>query len=82
VLLPETDVKGALVVAEQIRHAVEHGKIRRFDSDEQIGGISISIGIASHSKGSDLLALLDQADKALYTSKQSGRNRTSIFGQQ
>ncbi len=82
VLLPETDVKGALVVAEQIRHAIEHGKIRRFDSDEQIGGISISIGIASHSKGSDLLALLDQADKALYTSKQGGRNRTSIFGQQ
>ena len=82
VLLPETNIKGAFAVAEQIRHAVENGKIRRFDSDEQIGGISISIGIAPHCRGSDLPGLLDQADKALYTSKQNGRNRTSIFGQQ
>lgn len=82
VLLPETNTKGAFVVAEQIRQAIESGKIRRLDSDEQIGGISISIGIASHTDGCNLNELLDRADKALYVSKQGGRNRTSVFGQQ
>jgi diguanylate cyclase len=80
VLLPETNIKGALAVAEQIRQAVENGKIRHHDSEEPIGGISISIGVASHREGCNLEALLDQADRALYTSKQSGRNRTSVFG--
>jgi diguanylate cyclase len=82
VLLPETNINGAFTVAEHIRQAIENGKIRRQNSDEQIGGISISIGIAPHTKGITLEELLDQADKALYDSKQNGRNRTSIFGQQ
>lgn len=81
VLLPETNLAGAFAVAEQIRLSIENGKIRRLDNNEQIGGITISIGIASHSKGSNLAELLDQADKALYASKQNGRNRISIFGQ-
>jgi diguanylate cyclase len=81
ILLPETDVKGAYAVAEHIRQAIESGKIRRLDSDEYIGGISISIGIAAHANGCSLEVLLDQADKAMYASKQNGRNRTSIFGQ-
>ncbi len=79
VLLPDTNAKGAFVVAEQIRLAIENGKIRRLDSSEQIGGISISIGIASHTRGDTLLELLDQADKALYIAKQGGRNRSIIF---
>jgi diguanylate cyclase len=81
VLLPETNINGAFTVAEHIRQAIENGKIRRQNSDEQIGGISISIGIAPHTNGCSLELLLDQADKALYDSKQGGRNRTSIFGQ-
>jgi diguanylate cyclase len=79
VLLPETTAEGAYAVAEHIRHAVENGKIRN-NSNDPIGGISISVGIAAHSAGVNLLELLDQADKALYISKQGGRNRTTIFG--
>lgn len=81
VFLPETTRKGAIVVAEQIRQGVEMGKIRRLDTQEQIGGFTISIGVADYSKGASLVDMLDQADKALYTSKQSGRNRTTVFGQ-
>jgi diguanylate cyclase len=80
VLLPETNIEGAFVVAEHIRQAIESGKIRNQNSNDPIGGISVSIGIASNTKGCNLLEMLDQADKALYVSKQSGRNRTSIFG--
>jgi diguanylate cyclase len=79
ILLPETNMAGAFAVAEHIRQAVENGKIRN-NSNDPIGGISISIGITSRAKGGNLLELLDQADKALYISKNGGRNRTSIFG--
>lgn len=81
VLLPETQLVGARTVAENIRQGIEKGKIRRIDNQEQIGGITISIGIAIYTRGSTLAAMLDQADKALYISKETGRNRISVFGQ-
>lgn len=80
VLLPETNTLGAFAVAEHIRQAVENGKIRTQNSNDQVGGISVSIGIAAHTEGCTLLELIDRADKALYISKQGGRNRTTIFG--
>lgn len=79
VLLPETTIDGARVVAEQIRLGIEKSKIRRQDAQEPIGGITISIGIASYN--GNLTTMTDEADKALYMSKQSGRNRTTVFGQ-
>ncbi|MBI3902917.1 MAG: GGDEF domain-containing protein [Nitrosomonadales bacterium] len=81
VLLPETAVAGAHAVAEQIRSSIERGKIRRLDTQEQIGGITISIGVSIYAAGSNITELLDQADKALYVSKEGGRNRVSVYGQ-
>ena len=82
VMLPETDISGARIVAEQIRQSIERGKIRRLDTQEQIGGITISIGVAAYENGVSPLGLLDQADKALYVSKKTGRNKTTVHGQQ
>jgi diguanylate cyclase len=81
VLLEETNISGARIVAENIRQTIERGKIRRLDTQDSIGGITISIGIAIYSKGASIEEMLDQSDKALYVSKNSGRNRTSVFGQ-
>ena len=82
VMLPETDIADARRVAEHIRQSIERGKIRRLDTQEQIGGITISIGIAAYTSGVSVVDLLDQADKALYVSKKTGRNRTTVHGQQ
>jgi diguanylate cyclase len=82
VMLPETNISGARTVAEHIRQSIEKGRIRRLDTQEQIGGITISIGIAAYTRGISALDLLDQADKALYVSKKTGRNKTSVYGQQ
>ena len=81
VLLPETTEEGARTVAEQIRRSIERGKIRRMGTNEQIGGITISIGVAAHTSDTSIVELLDQADKALYLSKEQGRNRTTVYGQ-
>lgn len=79
VILPNTPIEGALTVAEHIRKLVEKGKIRRLDKDESVGGITISIGISICEIGGDWLATLGHADEALYSSKQQGRNRATIY---
>jgi diguanylate cyclase len=81
VLLTETNLAGARIVAENVRQSIERGKIRRLDTQEQISGITISIGVTTYSSGKSIVDLIDQADKALYVSKGSGRNKTTIFEQ-
>lgn len=81
VLLPETTIPGARAVAEQIRQSIERGKIRCLGTNEQIGGITISIGVAAYTSGISIVNLLDQADKALYVSKNTGRNKTTVHKQ-
>jgi diguanylate cyclase len=80
-LLPDTGVDGAKVLAEKIRQTMERGKIRRVDKNESIGGITISLGLALLIQGEDHAQLIDRADKALYASKTGGRNRVSISQQ-
>lgn len=79
IVLPNTPVQGASVVAEHIRKLIEKGKIRRLDKDESVGGITISIGIATSRIDPDWATALSQADEALYASKQQGRNRITVY---
>ncbi|MDR2875151.1 MAG: diguanylate cyclase [Methylobacillus sp.] len=78
VLLPETSLAGARALAHNIRARVERGRIRRHDSADEVGGITISLGVAELSPREDTADFLDRADQALYCAKESGRNRVSI----
>ncbi len=73
VVLPHTDAKGALVIAEHIRSSIEH--LPRMAGDER--PITVSIGMSTWDKRSrmSLEALLLSADQALYEAKHTGRNR-------
>ncbi len=77
VILPEVDVEGAVVVAERIRVSVEDYP---FPGDEGPLHVTVSIGVAEFkSEGmhspSQIIAV---ADKALYQSKEFGRNRITV----
>ncbi len=75
VILPETDLKGAETVAEQVRTAISSGRLKDSSSGESYGTITTSIGVAQF-KASDLPSdLLLRADRALYLAKSRGRNR-------
>ncbi len=78
VLLPETSSEGARIFAEKIRKSIE-GMV--FASGEEKFKVTISGGIASSPeiKAASHLELLDFADKALYYSKENGRNRISVY---
>lgn len=74
VLLPSTDLAGACAVGEQLRAAVERGLIRRGGTQESIGSITVSLGVAEVAPGENLDKLVERADRALYEAKRAGRN--------
>ena len=77
VLLPETNSKGAMEMAERIRKAVE---LSRFDVRTGDTTSTVSLGVASYpDDGGNLDVILDKADKAMYRAKQRGRNRTIVY---
>lgn len=78
VLLPNTPLDGARALAEQIRATVESCRIRRLDSLEWIESITLSFGVAAMLPGESSDELLTRADRALYASKESGRNRVTV----
>ena len=72
VILPQTDVAGALAAGERLRRAVEE---HRFPL-AQAGEITVSIGVAAFpGDGQTTSALIESADRALYLAKQRGRNQ-------
>ena len=71
VALPETDLEGALVVAERIRSFVEHSS-----SDPSV---TVSVGVATNrGGGATAEALVALADRAAYRAKFSGRNSIAV----
>jgi diguanylate cyclase len=77
VLLPDTDSVAGLHVAEQIRSLVERSKIRRFNTAEAVGNITVSIGVTHCRPGETISEFIERADAALYRSKTGGRNRVT-----
>jgi diguanylate cyclase len=75
ILLPNTAKAGAITLAEQIRAALLQARLRRINSDQHVGQVSVSIGVAHVGEGVLLDRLLRTADTALYTAKREGRNR-------
>ena len=78
-VLPNTDLEGAVCVAENIRSAVENLKIEHRSSDAApVVTLSLGVACARPGTGNALEILLTTADKALYTAKEEGRNRVAV----
>ncbi|MFU8771784.1 MAG: diguanylate cyclase, partial [Anaerolineales bacterium] len=76
ILLPETDEKSAIEIAERLRKSVEEKPI---ETDRGSISVTISLGISIVSENTPELAiLLDHADTAMYAAKQAGRNQFSV----
>ncbi len=75
IILPSTNISGAMSVAQQICDAISSGNLTDKDSDTSYGKITISIGVTQF-RASDLSdEIIHRADKALYLAKDRGRNR-------
>ncbi|QSX35603.1 GGDEF domain-containing protein [Shewanella sedimentimangrovi] len=76
VILPETDAKHALDVAERIRESCEALLVTTDDGEEV--RFTTSIGLAQWQGPEDLAELVERADNALYRAKTAGRNRVEV----
>ena len=72
VLAPETNLRGALALAEKIRLAVSS---RLFGADALSFPLTFSVGVARLRDGESGNDMIARADEALYQAKQAGRDR-------
>jgi diguanylate cyclase (GGDEF)-like protein len=71
-ILPDTDVKGAVMHAERLRVYAHFLDFQKMLAQKHI---SLSIGVAQYRDGEKITDLISRADSALYRAKQLGRNR-------
>jgi diguanylate cyclase (GGDEF)-like protein/putative nucleotidyltransferase with HDIG domain len=73
-LLPETDERGAYILAERLRRATQ-----RSFAGTQVP-MTISFGVASHPRhGADTATLVRSAERAMLAAKELGRDRAVIY---
>jgi diguanylate cyclase len=78
VMLPETPIDGAVKVAEMIRQAIASRELKRRDTGDVYGSITVSMGVARYRLEKDnMTSLIKRADEALYRAKRAGRNQVS-----
>lgn len=77
-LLPRTSLDEAEALVERMRKAIRDRKLSRRSTGEVIGHITVSFGVASYRSGETSADLIRRADRYLYISKQSGRDRVTV----
>ena len=76
VIMPESDLMGALAVAERVRAAVEAAAIAQGrGAVHPIVTVSIGVTATLDPRSSSIEGLISAADEALYRAKSTGRNR-------
>jgi diguanylate cyclase (GGDEF)-like protein len=78
VILPETNEKSAVIVAERLREQI--GKLV-FNAKKGTFSVTVSIGISTFRPSSNITddIFIEQADKSLYYAKQHGRNQVVVY---
>jgi diguanylate cyclase (GGDEF)-like protein len=78
-ILPDTDIEQAIAIAERIRMKIATSGGDSLRTTDRLT-VTSSFGVSSLSLGAqDPAEIIDQADAALYSSKQNGRNRVTRF---
>jgi diguanylate cyclase len=78
VIFPAEQAHIAHAVLEEIREEVSSRALKRRSTNEDLGAITLSSGIAQRAPGEPSVNLVERADNALYASKHAGRNRTTV----
>jgi len=78
VMLPRTNITNAFMIAERLRNSVAE---MRVPWEVTLPQVTISLGVFAFDQDSklDTLDILRRADEALYISKATGRNRSTIW---
>ena len=75
IVLPRVSLDEAMPVLERIRRAIEAKQLMRKSTNQSLGSVTMSFGIATANPGDTVESLIARADACLYKSKEDGRNR-------
>ena len=75
----ETALAAEPVLIEVLREIAGRG-LRRRSTNEELGAVTVSAGLAELKASEGVSGLMDRADSALYASKRNGRNRVTNAG--
>lgn len=74
ILLPNTDIEYALIIAERLREKIESYIFM------EVRKVTCSLGVAQSFCGDDIDSLIQKADKMLYAAKSKGKNTVMGYG--
>ena len=77
ILLPATALENAMKLADDIRLSFEQLDLKKKSTGESLGKITMSFGVTTYKNSESADDFINRADKALYHSKESGRNRVT-----
>ncbi|PID39589.1 MAG: hypothetical protein CR984_06460 [Proteobacteria bacterium] len=77
ILLPDTPLEGARTLAENLRITFERLDLKRKNTGETLGRITLSFGVTAFRPGEKAEEFFNRADNALYRSKETGRNKVT-----
>lgn len=75
VILQESDIQAAVNVADRLRLAIRARELLKRSTQETLGKISASFGIATYRDGDTVASMIERADACLYAAKRNGRNQ-------
>ena len=78
IIMPRTSIEQAETIANNIRVVIESKKLMRRSTNEPLGQITVSFGIACANDKDNSQSLIERADTLLYESKANGRNRVTV----
>ncbi|MFN4297075.1 MAG: GGDEF domain-containing protein [Brevundimonas sp.] len=76
-LFPGETARMAETVLNTIREEIASRSLRRRSTNDDLGAVTVSIGLAQKLPGDTAVDLMGRADEALYASKHAGRNRVT-----
>jgi diguanylate cyclase len=76
-IFPNETAEQVAQTLEEVREEVCSRMLKRRSTNEDLGAVTISAGIAQVHRGEGTHGLVERADAALYASKRSGRNRVT-----
>lgn len=78
IILQDIKADSARSVAESIRKTIQDANLKRSETGESLGRVTVSLGVTEVVVGDTPETIVGRADKALYTSKNQGRNRVTV----
>jgi diguanylate cyclase len=77
IIFPQEDATKVASMLDTVREEIGARTLKRRSTNEDLGAVTISIGVAQRAPGDPPAQLVGRADAALYASKRSGRNRVT-----